>query len=400
MNGLPERLPYSHDQFVNRQIEIELVLKQVQRLLDGEPVERRTVIFHGQRGSGKSWLLQEIAHRLQDQSQVLPLYLDLGEYGKKAPDDAVRGIIEQIHRSVADSVGPAATGFHTMADLDRMSTWLVTDVEQMGGVLALLLDHVDESDKALLEPLEDHLLASLINVPGVKLVLAGRGKGYPWKSPPLRLKSEEYDLGPFEETHIQEQLEKQALHPTPPVDQVKQWGGGFPWNNYLLVEYLADRGIALENCLAALLGDLLERVKPPLDRAYLEALCVLRAFSDEMIPPMLAAYFNDRAYLDWKYGQYRQVRQSLVGTTLAKWDSSSGSYVIDKALCCVLEHWLYEAHQEVYTCLHTAACDLFNKWTNQYPRTADRWQKEAAYHAGKLAHGPAWSSEEKEEGEK
>jgi hypothetical protein len=388
MNSL--RLAYAHDKFVNRTAEIQLVLGKAQQLAGRLPVEKRTVIFHGPRGAGKSWLLSEIEYQLKIEiPQALIFYLDLALFNPS--QTPINKAIEAIIRQIDDKV-KARTGLSYIEPNDNESNVLaerlVANVRQLDEVLVVLFDHVDESLSELLSNLENYCLSVLAVLPYVLIVLAGRGKEHVWRIPELRLKSEEQDLAYFALPETQEQLEKQVPQPTPPADQIQQLSGGYPWSNYILGINLANKPAVLEDCLIALLGDWLEMPDPPADRAHLEALCVLRAFSDEMIPPMLAAYFDDPRYLDWPYRRYRQVRQSLVGTTLVKWDIASGGYGMDQALSRVLEHWLFEAHRETWTRLHSAARDLFHKWTNDYPRTANRWQKEFKHHDGKLAHGP------------
>jgi hypothetical protein len=63
---------------------------------------------------------------------------------------------------------------------------------------------------------------------------------------------------------------------------------------------------------------------------------------------------------------------------------------MDDALSRVLENWLYEHEPMIWKRLHTAARDLFQKWKSEYPRTAERWQREVDYHEGNLANGPRW----------
>ena len=395
MSSLPGRLTHDHDKFVDRVTEKRLVLDLVRRLLLGEPLERRTVIFHGQRGAGKSWLLREIEYQLMtSKADVLPLYLDLADYAEQPFEVAVRDRIWKVHQAVAHTIGPVDVGLQATDDLEQLTMWLLADVKQMPGVLVLLLDHVEDADKALLEGLENYLLRPLIHDPRVLLVLAGRGRQYIWKSPILRIRSQECNLHRFEPSETQEQLEKQVPQPTPLAGEIQQLSGGYPWSNYILGINRDDRIAALEQCITVLIGDWLTVPAPPVRRTYLEALCVLRAFSDAMIPLMLTTYFQEPVYPDWNYNQYRRVRQSLVHTTLVGWDEFSGGYAIDEALRRVLEHWLYEKHRDVWTRLHTAARDLFDEWASKYPRTAARWRTEATYHDGKLEHGPSWSLED------
>ncbi len=301
MNGLPERLPYDHAKFVDRRDEIKLVSDIIEQLIDDGYAERRVVIFHGQRGTGKSWLLQEIRYQWRDNAQVWPVYLDLSRYADRPPDDAVGDLIADVRQQAGAAGG---------RDLSRLSEALVADVEGANRITLLLLDHVDESPKELLEPLEDHFLAPLANVPHVVSVLTGRGREYTWKSASIRLRSLERDLIPFDRDKTAEQLDRQAPAARPQADAILKISQGFPWSNYLLSLDLDDPQAALTTCADALIGDCLSIPEPPVERWALEALCVLGTFSDEMIPTMLAAYHDDALYLDWRYRQYRELRQS------------------------------------------------------------------------------------------
>ncbi len=391
MSHSPNRLPYDHSKFVDRKKEVQWVQDKIECLIDGEPLNRRTIIFHGQRGAGKSWLLQEVMYQNEKKGGMLIFYLDLATFAEQQPGKAVRLAIKRLHQMVAQIVGPAAAGFQAANSLDQQTDWLVADAEQLSAILVLLLDHVNESEEDLLEILEDRLLAPLINLPKTLLVMAGRGKQYVWKSPELRIRSDEWDLAPFKLPDTQAQIEKQVPRPSLPVDEIQRVCGGYPGSNYTLAQGSDDPVTALENCVLELIDDWLTVPQPPAQREHLEALCVLRAFSEAMIPHILAAYFEDPAYLDWKHRQCRQVRQSLVSTTLVKWDEPSGGYAIDDALRRILCNWLYEAHLDAWTRLHTAARDLFTEWIKEYPRTAERWREASAYHAEKLAHGPGGS---------
>lgn len=390
MESLPERLPYDHGKFVNRANEIWLVIDKARELASSHPVEKRVVIFYGARGSGKSWLLQEIHYLLKAEHPSIPcVYLDLSTYGSRPSDEAVRAIIGQILQTLA---GPSTESSLSNAMLDQWSALLVNGVNRPA-LMVLLFDHVDESHRDLLTLLEDRCLSPLAVLPNTLIVLAGRGREYVWRGPELRLRSEERDLPYFDLPCTQEQLDKQVPHPIPSADEIQILSGGYPWSNYLLGKHRDDKATALQQCVTILLGDLLGS---EVDYAHLQALCVLRAFSDEMIPPMLAAYFDEPDYLKWQYRRYRQVRQALIRTTLVKWDEPCGGYVIDEALRRVLEHQLYERDPEIWERSHTAARDLFDAWQKEYPRTAVRWEKEMAYHAGRLTHGSLWMPQQEE----
>ena len=63
MSELPQlpKLPdYSATGFVNREAEINLVCQRLEELLNRQLVEKRTFIFTGQHGIGKSWFLLQL----------------------------------------------------------------------------------------------------------------------------------------------------------------------------------------------------------------------------------------------------------------------------------------------------------------------------------------------------
>jgi hypothetical protein len=391
MNVEHERLSYSHDQFVDRTDEVRLVIGKAQMLAGGAFVEKRVVIFHGARGAGKSWLLQEIREQLQlIFPSVLAVYIDMLDFSIPSYEDVVRKIILQVQKAIEDMVG-SIPKISDSERLDALTMNLLTNVRRVD-VLVLLFDNVAESPRGLLALAENYCLEPLATSPNTLLVLAGRGKEYTWKGPELRLKSEERDLLCFNPDYTQEQLEKQIPHSPPSAAEIWPLSGGYPWSNYILGIRYEDKPAALAECIENLLSNLPVHVTDQ-DTSRLKALCVLRSFSDEMIPPMLSAYFDESSYLNWRYREYRQVRQTLTATTLVKWDEPRGGYVMDDALSRVLENWLYEHEPMIWERLHAVARDLFQKRKSEYPRTAERWQREVDYHKGKLANGPLWVPE-------
>ena len=47
---------YSINQFVNRADEIETIRNIVQKIVEKEPLKKRTILIQAERGSGKTWL--------------------------------------------------------------------------------------------------------------------------------------------------------------------------------------------------------------------------------------------------------------------------------------------------------------------------------------------------------
>jgi hypothetical protein len=400
-------LHYSAGKFVDREAEIEKVLSKARALAERRPVDRRTVIFIGERGTGKSWLLAHLQNELGALPGVVVFLVSLGEY---AGWDPIPSVVQATVRLAAVSLGEyagwdpilavadllkrlsAATGGRreglgaTLADMSRN---LMQDVRQWLGEQAfvLLVDQVYESDWRLLAALEDYLLGPLAVEPRALIVMAGRGRAYPWKTPELRLKAEFIDLWPFpDESTTAEQLKRQHKKAVPRAPDIHALSGGNPLANYLLAVH-DDPAAALDQVIEGMLETVPAAQRRQV-RDYLEALCVLNSFDEERIPTMLAAYYDDESYRRWSYAQARQVREELVKWAFARWDADRGGYVLDGPTRRLLERYLETARRDQWERLQNAASALYTGWAQDYPRTKERWQREVEYHIHRLQNPP------------
>jgi len=400
MSTAPGALPaiphYHRSLFVNREKEIEFVTKKAQSLSLGKPVRQRTIVFWGYKGTGRTWLLRRLEEALLELDGVRAQYLDLGEWADYAPDQAV-DVIKEITGRIADQArewlrGPVAKPNEEQATPDNWGGELPPDVQELLGryVLVLLLDHVYESDWDLLELLEEHILALLAVQPHVLIVMAGRGRAYPWKTPELRLYTEERHLQPFDEPLTEEQLKRQAPPAVPRTRVIHKMSQGYPLGNYLLA---AHRTVA--EGMQQTVDSLLDGV-PAEERSWLEALCVLRAFDEDHIPIVLAAYFDDSAVREWPYKRVRETRDRLLRTRMVRWEEESGGWVVDKAIRPVLEMYLEQSKPETWKRVHSAAYWLYWSWQQQYLEEMwglqalfleeiKRLQTMTAYHAQRLS---------------
>jgi hypothetical protein len=244
----------------------------------------------------------------------------------------------------------------------------------------ILVDQAYESDWKLLSELEEYLLGPLAVEPRVLIVMAGRGRAYPWKTPELRLFAEFRKLGPFTDPiQTAEQLQKQiSPQAAARAEEIHNQSGGNPLANYYL-----GNNVSLDSVINYLL-----QVVPPdsqkLAREYLEALCVLQAFDEERIPAMLAAYYGDLSYLKWSYAQAREVRDLLVKAAFARWNEDAGGFVVDSQTRKIMEGYLYTDQKERWRQLHCAAYRLYRQWIEEYVRAREHWQAQASYHAQHL----------------
>jgi hypothetical protein len=393
-NTTTTALPYDGARFVDREDLIEVALVKARKLLCGEPVDKRTVAFFGPRGSGKSWLLEKLYDCFQEEEfrSLLVLRVILRDPATQkllTVDQILHQAVQQI--AVIRTSTPA--GHNATAGLYELSTRLLEEVKPWleQHPLVLLVDSVDEAPPDLLQGLETYLLAPLVKEPQILVVLAGRTRdprpegGYTWKSPELKLYSEEYDLPPFDEGLTRAQLEKlRDLYPDAlqATAQIVQEGGGYPLSNALLASEVAgrppewkDKAAALKKCADALL----EGVESDETKGYFWALCVLRVFFEDNMPPLLAVYFGKDPSA-WPFRKCREIREEMVRTRLARWDEGRNGFVIDEAVRTALENALREGQPELWARLHEAACKLYTQWVATYPRAADRWKPEADYH--------------------
>jgi hypothetical protein len=382
---------YSPGKFVDREYEIQLVREKARRLASGRAVDRRTIIFTGERGTGKTWLLAHLRTELLEQFSDMTVFLiDLRDYTDWDPTLAVGDI---LRRFSADIDGKSKKLGTTLSDMSRNLMQGTRPILEKRP-LALLVDQAywsDWSDRKLLAALEDYLLGPLAVEPRVLIVMAGRGRAYPWKTPELRLKAQFEDLDPFDKANdTAEQLKRQQEKAVSRAKEIHEISGGNPLANYLLATE-ENPSKALDQVVRGMLetvpGEERQKV-----REYLEALCVLRAFDEERIPTMLAAYYDNEDYRDWSYAAARQVRKALVKWAFAHWSADKGGYVLDELPRELLERYLKTAKPEEWKGLQRAASELYDGWAREYERARDRWQVEEKYHIQQLQQAGAGRS--------
>lgn len=392
-------LIYSSDLFTNRETEIAFVEKIAGRIGAGTGSRRRTIVFHGERGSGKTWLGLHLKQTvLPTTGEVTPLFISLAaappgyapakganewwieQSLSENPDFEV--ITRRIVRWVAGKVGASVA---PKASLRELAGWLARDVKQTyeKRILTLILDSVFEADWGLLKMLEQHLLAPLITLPKVLIILAGRGRHYPWKSPYLRVEIEDMHLEHFDLETTENQLKLQKPDAEQHAAKIMRLGGGHPLSNVLLAEK-PDPSESLDRIANELLDILPEEYEIPV-REYFEALCLLDGFRENEIPHMLAARFDDQTYLDWPGSQIRsEVRDELKKTGLMRWDD--GRFTIDESIRRILESYLEEQQPVIWQRLQCAAYRLYKQWATDFEKFKDYYDQRAAKHAKALEH--------------
>lgn len=381
--GTQQVPPYDQTLFVNRKQEIDLVTQKAQALSLGQPVPHRTTVFWGYRGTGRTWLLRRLTELLCEVGGCYALYLDLNEWTPgllaqtMAPEQAVAEITGRLADQLKTRLGRPDSPPQEQHNSEPQNQEFLTVLDDLlaNDIFVLLLDHVYESDWGLLERLEEHCLSQMAVRPRVLLVMAGRGQAYHWKAPELRLYAEDHHPGPFDEDHTAEQLKRQQPAAEARAPQIYELSQGYPLGNYLLATQPTPAA-ALQEAV----NGLLDGVSSP-ERDWLEAVCVLRAFDEERLCPLLAAYFDNPAILKWPDRQIGQIRARLVQLAMVRWNDEMGGWEVDKAIRPVLERCLQAIKKQVWIRLHCAAYHLYLSWEQEFIEEKLRWQAEAQYHA-------------------
>jgi hypothetical protein len=363
---------YKSDHFVNREEEVGLVTKTAESLARQERLKERAFLFTGQRGSGKTWLLQHLSDVLSSewQTEAQVALIDLYKLHKVSePRDFVREVMLEFASQTRAQAGQVSYAEKASVPLERWAEWLVHDVRQMAvqsRFLTLLLDSVYESDWDCLELLEDALLGPLVVEPNVLVVMAGQGKPFPWRVPEFWVYGKAQELQHFNETQVQEMLQKIGGDGEK-AKRIFQLSGGYPFVAWMLSQHaVAEYQDALEVALDYMLPENVADLRDDLD-----ALCVLDAFDEDRIVDFTACDYSEAA----------RILNRLVGPKLAWYEQASRGYVLDKAIRQVLVQLLKIKDPHRWQELHEKAQSLYEEWAAQY---GVEWKTEAEYHAERL----------------
>lgn len=375
MSTLVQLPPYSRQGFVNRESEVAEVRAKLNQILDGRTVDKRTFIFTGQHGIGKSWFLLRLRQEFAALAGVTVWHLDLAEYMAVAsPTSAIVKICHALGAQLHTPIRSSSVG------LEDAAHTLIGAIKQQilqNQVLVLLLDTVYESPETLLAALESYLLAPLAIERNVLLVMAGRGREYAWTAPELRLRAEFRTLQAFNKAYVAEQLQLHMPARAAGVDEIYQISLGNP-KTTLLVAASADPVQALNQIIDDLLPSVAAEERR-LMRQHLEALAVPRRFDNSHVPRLLSAYYNDPD-LQLTRLQIRGVFDRLLDPGLIYWNNAQLAYTLHEAMRNLLLKYLVDANRESWQRLHQACVALYESWVQDKPRNWEQWQDELEYH--------------------
>jgi len=362
--ALPE---YSPKSFVEhaRQKEVEDVLGLIEAIRQDAPVKSRVRAYVGEKGTGKTWLLKHIANKAKEKG-AQALFIDLQDFKGKEPIFAISDILREVNKQLT---GEEALLGVTLAEINQRVMENVRKQTKKRAILVLLLDHVyDKSDWGLLAYLDQYLLGSMSAEARTVIVLAGRGRRYPWKTAEL-FQAKPALLEPFSEEDTREQIRLQVPKPQVSLEKPYVHTNGYPMQNY----YLALLGFpaGLDASVQAILEQVEENRRTKV-REYLEAVSVLDTFDEDKIKWMLAAYYGDEEIKQWSFGRARAIREELVGYGFAKWDESASGYVLDESVRISVGNVFQYREPQRWEQLHRAGVAFIEhlKESYQFPEEA------------------------------
>ena len=397
-----EILPYNDKYFFDREDEIEEINRKIKAMLNNEGIDRRTVVFRGERGTGKTWLLLHLKRNKianLSKQKIETLYINFDGCIEKQKDE----FIVDYNKSLDDFLDELAQqwnlSFPSNATLQEKSHWLIDELSRRlsDKILVVFLDGISSASPAFLQSLEEYWLKYLAKRRDVLIIMSTRGEMYRWISPELRLFVESHELGPFSRGAISDYLERMERYLAARDDQeglphkadeaVYEAGGGFALSTYWLARYGPDQVDALIALLLEFIGD---DKKRELIRVYLEALSVLnpwqptdqspRGFREEEMQRMLPAH-PQLSSQSWPMPEVRRVRDTLQQYHLLRWDGDVGGYVIDAAIRYPIAYALRRKHPDIWQRLHAAAAQMYRGWGEKFARYRDYYDNLARLHS-------------------
>jgi len=366
------------NEFAGRQKELELIAGKLQSARHPGPDHRLLVEFFGMVGIGKSSLLRYLATLWNARSEpaTRSALINFAQFNQPGQwPDLLTGLADQLGISPPGEQGASAL------------------VSQLGGLSEVLLLLFDTSEKSseLLELLEDQLVFPLLRTGRVVFVFAGR-RWLRWKRFEVRRRVDAIELGPFNQEHTSEQLEKLGIDKTL-AGPVYPYSFGHPGATRVIIDAFQRNGLPVtvdalnehQDIIHKAVyrqfiqGRLFKGWQQDL-RLFLELTCIPRRFDVTPLKAFAGRFYPDKGYDAQPGGYYLDMIRDMQDTTLVQWSSDWGGYILLPVLRWIMAKNLSMRDPDRFKAWHKEAAAQYEEWINLYPRNAVGFLIEWAFH--------------------
>ncbi len=400
-------LPYDPDKFAARSGEIELISQKVsiRQTAGDHPITRPLVEFYSVLGQGKSWLLAHLHNKFRHDPRAassvssyrpsLSTLIDLRDFPvrEKAPA-LLRSLTDQLHKQLDEAAAGKLPVISPDKSVEATAEALGKYLRELGQtwVPVLLFDTADRADDEFLDWIEENLIYHAIRDDTVVFVFAGRTR-LRWTKFEVRRRVEPRELPPFDRPQTGEQIER-LTEGEKPSDEVTaalwSYSFGHPLTTRVIYDALRrlhpdaplDNIKARETDIAqAVHGLIAKHFLSPVARPELRELmwdiCVLRKFNVAHLREFTEDADRSDAF-------YLEIIRTLVASTLVRWSSKAGGYMLDPVVRRIMARNLQMREPAHYLEQHKKAAAMYEGWIDEHPRNAGDFLIERLYHQSEV----------------
>ncbi len=378
--------------FVNRQSEIDLVLRCRNELKQGVLLKECVLNFYGLPGIGKSMLLSQLHRLLADDSQVYVLPVDINPLADEPTLESARLRFWHVLYEASQPLLNAAAS-NDSADMptppqndsalnEAMET-LAVQICAVDAIVVLLLDGLDTVPDSIFAWIERTLLLPLVNTDRAIAVLSSQ-MALRWRQFGVRRRVRSILLQTFDLEATQHQLQLDPEH----CQLVFDITLGHPLANAIVREHLAqaDDSLAwLKDNMGFVSGQVVHRLLTATIGGrpdnLLRAFYVLAVFREFDINTL-------RAILPRFVAEFQHVTQSslialikqMQEARMVSWNNDKRSYQIDPNLRHMVIRSLKRNNSQWYASVQAAAIEYYEMLVREITGSRNIYMVEYYYH--------------------
>jgi hypothetical protein len=380
-----------HENFINRDYEIGLVVNMVSDLAKGKPFSPKERVFHfvGPSRIGKSCLLKRckgVISRIDCIS--LLVRLDTLKGGKRGFTVELLDTVHNEFCKCKDVTPPGKNDTHGRLQFARHVQKKINGKNQ---IPVLLLDEINSPPLRDIREIEEQLLVKFLHDNDrAILVTAGRSQPVAFNDFALRPNSSNiFPLPVFDEEKTSRQMESLKLGTGKLAKKVVKLGSGVPGNTVKLMEHVSGNppDISNEGQAIQVLVNGIKHDNKIEARFYpmLEAISILKGF----FPEDVVTLFQEHLQLGsgWNEGRVKEVflelnRIEIGPGGLVNWDRDKTHWAMDESTRDLFEKELQMRDPELWKKLHCTALGMYQEWGEKY--NSDLYRNKSNYHKQRL----------------